>query len=250
MPSFLERYRSGEFEQVWDELRHLGHRVRTPPLFADAQGVARETMRRARANIERLIPRLEDLGFRFAYEPDSAKRVPAWWGDSEPVYEPPRTHADRFLNVAELTVGPLPLSLRAWWEVVGSVNFIGMHADWPDIDVTDPIVVGPVEMLEGIAEKHREWLKEVEEENLSDCPFGVDIAPDNYHKANCSGGSPYSVEFPCVNADGLFDGGPMTFVQYLRNAFRWGGFPGFAGVEPARRPSAHLSYLTSDLLPL
>lgn len=56
--TYLERYVSGEYEQVWDELVTLGAAVRQDPVYTDALAVARETMRRARANIDRLIPRL------------------------------------------------------------------------------------------------------------------------------------------------------------------------------------------------
>jgi hypothetical protein len=60
--SYLERYQAGEHEQVWAELYALGTAVREEPLYGDALAVARETMRRARYNIETLIPRLQTLG--------------------------------------------------------------------------------------------------------------------------------------------------------------------------------------------
>ena len=62
MASVLERYVQGECEQVWDELVAPGDQVQAEPLHADALAVARETMRRARANSETLIPRLQRLG--------------------------------------------------------------------------------------------------------------------------------------------------------------------------------------------
>jgi hypothetical protein len=45
--SYLERYLTGEHEQVWAELVALGAAVRDEPLYSDALAVARETMRRA-----------------------------------------------------------------------------------------------------------------------------------------------------------------------------------------------------------
>src|SRR5689334_1494548 len=65
--SYLERYRRGECEQVWAELLALGGRVREPGLHDEAVAVARETMTRARTNIERLVPRLTSLGYAFAH---------------------------------------------------------------------------------------------------------------------------------------------------------------------------------------
>jgi hypothetical protein len=69
MTRFLDRYMHGECEQVWEELVALGDHVRAEEsLHADALAVARETMRRARANIEVLISRLQRLGYVFGYD--------------------------------------------------------------------------------------------------------------------------------------------------------------------------------------
>jgi hypothetical protein len=39
--TFLERYLTGEYEQVWAELEALGEAVREEPLYSDALTVAR-----------------------------------------------------------------------------------------------------------------------------------------------------------------------------------------------------------------
>jgi hypothetical protein len=113
MASYLERYRQGECEQVWAELLALGGRVREPQFYAEAVSVAQETISRARANIESLVPRLTTLGYRFAHP--------------NRVFVP--TDAEFRSRVAEIErrAGPLPLSLRAWCDVVGEVNFMGSH---------------------------------------------------------------------------------------------------------------------------
>ena len=64
MTSFLGRYQQGECEAVWAELLALGEQVRTEPVYTDTLAVARETMRRARFNIETLIPRLRTCGYQ------------------------------------------------------------------------------------------------------------------------------------------------------------------------------------------
>ena len=63
--TLLRRYLAGEHEAVWAELTALGPSVRERRYFDDAWGVARETMRRARRNVELIIPRLDRLGYRF-----------------------------------------------------------------------------------------------------------------------------------------------------------------------------------------
>jgi hypothetical protein len=113
MASYLERYRRGEWEQVWAELLALGGRVREPRLYAEALSVAHEAMTRARANVEMLVPRLTSLGYRFAHP--------------ERVFVPSDEEFRRRVADVERRAGPLPLLLRAWCDVVGEVNFMGSH---------------------------------------------------------------------------------------------------------------------------
>jgi len=73
----------------------------------------------------------------------------------------------------------------------------------------------------------------------------IDIAPDALHKANLSGGLPYSVVIPNHAVDGPVRGtGSSSLVEYLREAFRWGGFPGLARL----RLDTPLEWLTAGLL--
>jgi hypothetical protein len=113
MSSYLERYQNGEYIQVWDELVALGDQVWTEPLYSDARAVANETMRRARHNVELLTERLKKLDYDFLY-PDAVLSAPS----AEQVAD-----LDKF----ERKVGRIPLSLRAWVEVVGGVNFMGTY---------------------------------------------------------------------------------------------------------------------------
>ncbi|HET7459137.1 MAG TPA: hypothetical protein VFJ74_15920 [Gemmatimonadaceae bacterium] len=80
--------------------------------------------------------------------------------------------------------------------------------------------------------------------------YRIEIAPDALHKANVSGGDPYAVAFPDPAADapvlGLDAPYARTVVGYLRECFRWGGFPGLA-TEPDQ-PDTELARLTEGLL--
>ena len=66
MPAFLDRYLNGDCAEVWADLVGLGDQVRQKSVLHDAEAVADETMRRARQNLETLIPRLAAVGYRFA----------------------------------------------------------------------------------------------------------------------------------------------------------------------------------------
>ncbi len=137
MSTYLERYLAGEHEGIWAELLALGERVREEPVYSDALAVARETMRRVRHNIEMLVPRLEQVGYRFGYE---------WLEEDEldfadhqpPVFAPPKPDVQERVTELETLAGVLPLSLQAWYETVGAVNFVGMEPEhWRQLAPVD-----------------------------------------------------------------------------------------------------------------
>lgn len=237
MTTLLDRYRNGERERVWAELLAYGSAVRTELLLPVALDVARETMTRVRANIEQLVPRLEAIGYFIGgeYAPSQA-------------WTPPEPDTAEQIARLERLVGPIPLSLRAWYEIVGSVSFIGFHPGWTwdsSEVLPDPLVIYPI--TQALADC---------EERLNDMDWDkawqnyVPIAPDQYHKENFSGGPVYAIGVPNAAADAqvLDEWHDTTFVNYLRICFRWGGFPGFERYE--KRPKDHLTFLAEGLLPI
>jgi hypothetical protein len=106
--------------------------------------------------------------------------------------------------------------------MVGEVNFNGEHPSLAPRDsriLPDPLMVDPVEGALG-------WLENFDEE---EGPKEVAIAPDALHKADISGGGPYVMRVPSPVADARLRDAPyeVDFVEYLRLAFHWGGFPGW-----------------------
>jgi hypothetical protein len=65
LSSCYDRYQRGERIEVWSDLIALGEAVRQEPVYSDAVEVARETMARARQNVETLITRLDGIGYEF-----------------------------------------------------------------------------------------------------------------------------------------------------------------------------------------
>lgn len=77
--------------------------------------------------------------------------------------------------------------------------------------------------------------------------YVIDVAPDACHKANQSGGGSYAIAFPDPGADApILELGAPSFVGYLRECVRWGGFPGLA--ELREPPREELRRLTEGLL--
>jgi hypothetical protein len=145
---------------------------------------------------------------------------------------------DTQIRQLEKIAGTLPLSLRAFYEVVGSVDWIGNHPHLspsrPPL-CTDPFVVLPIEAALETARKYGD-----EEEKW------ILIAPDALMKAKTSGGDPYQIETPDMAADAVlqFECHHLYFVEYLRLVFRFGGFPGYEGIE---YPPPQLTELRADL---
>jgi hypothetical protein len=140
---------------------------------------------------------------------------------------PPPPDIHKRIADFETEYGTLPLSLRAFYAVVGEVNLIGRH---PAIDpkdntvATDPLVVYALD--EGAVEYD-------DEDEEGESPRAITIAPDDLHKANMSGGDPYEMAIPDLRADGELasERHGLFFVDYLRLSFRFGGFPGYDGIE-------------------
>jgi hypothetical protein len=231
--NYLERYQNGEYEQVWKELQDLGAGIRREPYYSEAQAVAAETMRRVRRNCERLVSRLQTLGYVFGTFPDGKRRG----YKVEPLTRPSDEMQDAF-DELESEAGPLPLSLSAFWQEVGAVDFVGMHRAWPT--GLDPLVVDPPQ---GPLSDYYDYEREEGE------AIFVGLAPDDFHKDNVSGGDPYGLELPNPAADFpfMYESHDLLFVPYLRLAIlQWGGFP---GLDAQRIQFEPLAQLITDLEP-
>jgi len=240
---FFERYRAGEHVAVWKELVALGPGVRGDAHAADALAVAYATMERVAANVDTLIDRLTKLGYQFKHASrpsaggllqmggmafDISQLLARAAGGAKRQAATPSPHqrpADglqKTLIDFERQTAVMPLSIRAFFEVVGEVNLVGTH---PSIaprngeTAPDPLVVDAFD--EGMVEYDEE----------EETPLSLMIAPDDLHKADTSGGDPYEIAIPDPRADGIVlnERHELLFVDYLRLCFRFGGFPGYEG---------------------
>lgn len=229
---FLERYVQGEQIEVWNELLGFGEKVRSEEVLPEAMAVLQEMMYRIRFNVGTLIPKLEKLGYSFQKD----------W----PVFTPPPPDILSKIEILEKEVGVLPLSIGAWYNWVGAVDFC------PDFDSEggwspgyrlyseggpDPLVVFPIEAVYPEQEDHG-------------C-FFLPFSPDDYHKDQTSGGGPYCLVAPCSSIDCDVEGElnhRTGFIQYMRLVFKGGGFSAWAYVSEKDQPE-WLRYLRQDLLP-
>jgi hypothetical protein len=241
MITLSQLYLGGRHEEIWMALLALGDHVRRDSLYADALAVVDETMQRVRHNIEILIDRLNRLHYPFGRYPDGTPLE-----DYLGPFIPPAPRIRDDIALIEARIGPLPLALRRFWEIVGEVNLIGTHPAWPKY--IDPLVVySPSYVLEAYAE----WQELCEEEGHdAGGPFAVLLAPDYLLKDHISGGGPYRMLVPNPSVDGILIGEyhQTTLVNYLRLCFRAGGFP---GILRTTGPVAEIFQgLAKDLLPI
>jgi hypothetical protein len=235
------RYMSGDTSGAWDALTGLGASVRDGAHLSQARAVAWETMRRVRHNLLVVLPRLEAKGYQRA--------APGGLG--------PRRTDEALDEFEEQLGGPLPLSLRMFWRVVGSVDLTQsgrqMVHEWlkkPTSDLQclgddDPLVVpDPAELgSEDLAEYGGEEVDETEL-GANDGRYLVGISADRFQKAQVSGGAGYAVWLPEPCADCRIIGDVCSaderppavspasaargqwFVRMLRDVQRGGGFRG------------------------
>lgn len=172
------------------------------------------------------------------------------------VYSPPNQERSAALMRIEERFGPMPITLRAWFDVVGEVDLVGDHpklAQYFDHSDTggpqsDPLVVYFDPLNEDI------YLDMIADDpEYAEEGFILEISPDACHKSNYSGGSPNGFALPqsgfdgTISSDDEWDG--MPFIVYLRHCFAWGGFPGLAhDLKAAKAASEELAALRKDLL--
>ncbi len=252
MLDLYDRYQQGFYQEVYDDLVHMHDHVFEEPTYTDALLVAREIMKRVRSNLELLIPRLHTLGFQFGKGfwqefDDLSAQEKATIEKEIPILGTPTSETSTRVGLLEQLTGPLPLSLRCWYEEVGSVNLIGL---FPDSDtrnfsseygcILDPLFIYPVDIALQMVTRHTEsgvWQRD------STLP----LSPDNYYKYGYSGSGAYTVNLPCKAFDAplLLEKHCITFVNYLRLCFQWGGFPGLETEN--RLTSEEMHFLTQGL---
>lgn len=157
------------------------------------------------SQIESLCERLATAGYVFQY-PDE-------------VFPGPEANAVDVISRIEREAGEVPLGLKLFWLHVGSVNLCGAHPIWGGCEYPDPLVVYPPSVALADLDEFRE-----EPEGA----FLIPIAPDDFHKADVSGGMFYNVSVPALGDDPPLNDErhEVSFLTYLEIALRSAGFPG------------------------
>lgn len=229
---FFERYQAGAYVPVWRELIALGSEVRDEPLRSEAISVCVEIVQRARHNLRTLHVRLRELGYEFA--------------DSDGALVDASSDAEADIETVEREFGVLPLIAHKWYATLASVNFCQAEKQrvyrqaiqppaGPDIFGlgSHPVLIfqsltccrEQVQQMTTEREEHSRQMKESEWEEPSDANEVRQFLPLGGWASNCE---PKGFPLPCEAVDAVIyndGGGDIYFVDELRLAFRWGGFP-------------------------
>jgi hypothetical protein len=212
----VARYEKGDHRGVWSDLGAVAHL--DGPWRAEAEQVAVLTMERVRRNALSLTAALIARGWPVS--PEQALPGPA--SDAE----------DRLRRLEQVTGSAVPPALAAYWRIVGTIDLVPRgtwDAPFPpgvpeQLTVADPLEIIDLTTAWFSVEEWQEESAELHPEIAG--PLELTIAADYLHKANISGGAPYSVWLPHAGADPLVrdEEHYLTFTDYLRRAFAGKGF--------------------------
>ena len=207
----------------------------------DMQAYMEKAAAKAKERLAPMLAEMEERRKKKRAEVAKMLKIPPM--ENPKVFDPPSGKTEGQLKKIEKAAGgPLPISLRAWYEQVGGVSLMGSHPvfNTNQDPLADPLVVCPLGELLQMMDMFGD-----------ECDEGVALwlSPDDLHKANISGGDPYIITVPNAGADAPFENEchETTFVNYLREAFHWGGFPGLK--HSSNPPLQQIEELTAGFLP-
>ena len=228
--SFYDRYINGETHSVYTDIEKLGEEAFSPGYYPDVEKVLTETFQRVRFNLEVIYKELKNINYVFWKDK---------MGNDEALSGPFSDKDDRLhiLMQSVEPVGKLPISMKMFYQIVGSCNFAWNYQDAPKIlwEMADPIQIAPLtDCVSQVTDPY--WLEEMEE-YIQDDDFGfafLYLSADSLHKDNISGGAPYALQLNRQKSiDGKFLNEPndTTFINYLRICFEKCGFPGMSSAD-------------------
>ena len=231
----LSDYQNGRHAAVWNKLIRLDTQVREATVLSAAREVAAEIMKRFAESLDHLVEALRAEGYVLR-EPASARLQP---------------HRDVAVQLerAESLVGPLPLSLFAAYQIVGSCDLRGRHPAWKSCHVDD--LSGPDEkvawLTDALVLPPLADLIDQAEDQADNGRLRYVFGGDDMSKAGYSGGV-YEVSLPDPVADAVLLGEPKDrrLVDYLRRSVKFGGFAGFAAIRA--RPKKLIEHVTQRCL--
>ena len=236
--TLYDRYIKGQTEEVYQDIAALKQTAFLPGNIREIEKVLTETFHRVAYNLDIIYSELQNINYLFKTEFE--------YNFQRPLHKP-LSDTESLLTVLDKAVesyGFVPLSLKFFYRIVGGVNFGWDYETSKDFmwRMADPIQVASLDDL--VNEVTDDDWKENMEDYFSDDKDGtvfLELAADDLHKDNVSGGPPYSLDItksPSIDSKFRNEPNETTFINYLRICFKYCGFPGLA------RPDTKNDYQT------
>ena len=229
---FYDRYLSGEDSRsIYNDIYCLGATAFQDQYFEDIHSVLTETFLRVAFNLEIIYAELKKINYCFKenFEANYQKPLLSPLSDTEQLLTR--------LEEAVADFGQIPLSLKLFYSIVGSCNFVWDYDTKPVMlwQYADPIQISSLDdLVNYISEDDwRKYMNEIIADDPSQHPH-IELAADYLHKDNISGGPPYSIQITKDRSiDSLFLNEPnnTTFIDYLRICMENCGFSRIAKPE-------------------
>jgi hypothetical protein len=211
--NLLDMYIQGDCVGVYGEIERMGPNALAKPNIGSVEAVLRETMNRVAYNLRIIYTGL--VGENYCFKRNIRIDFDC------PLLKPFPNVKDliRKLEKSVREFGHVPLSLKLFYEIVGSCNFAWDYDSIEEIprEGADPIQIGSITDL----------LEEVEDMEVEDEDPGLSVSADYLHKDNTSGGPGYAVELtrvPQPDSRFLNEEHETSFINYLRIAMDGCGF--------------------------
>ena len=222
--TLYDKYISGQTEQVYQDIYALGQDAFLPDNLPDIERVLTETFNRVAYNLDIIYAELKNINYNFKTEFEY---------NSERPFIRPLTDTEELLTKLDNAAKPfgfVPLSIKSFYRIVGSCNFVWDYDTNENIiwQCSDPIQISSLDdLVSYVADEY--WATDMKERlaDYSEFPF-LDVAADYLHKDNISGGPPYSIQItkePSIDSLFLNEPHNTTFIDYLRTCFENCGFP-------------------------
>lgn len=234
--TLYNRYINGQTKEVYREIYAMGANAFLPENLQEIEKVLTETFQRVAYNLDIIYTELKAINYLFKIEPA--------YNFERPLHKPlPDT--DILLLQLDKAVQPfgfVPLSMKFFYKIVGGVNFVWDYETNEDFmwNMADPIQIASLDaVVEAVNDEY--WQEDIQQ-YVADENFGkafIDLAADDLHKDNVSGGQAYAIEItkkPSIDSSFMNEPNDTSFINYLRICFEYCGFPGIT------RPEMHNDY--------
>jgi hypothetical protein len=228
----------GGYTSVCDGFMALKADIRNSANLPEAVSLARRIMTISKQNIETIVKRLRSIDYCFEV-------------NSGDVLRQPKKDVLKRIAKLETRIGALPLSICAFYELVGSVNLAGRFAGWETLAPDEEVMKTDYLQVLSI----NEWFSldfEFEEDPYNNDTVYLEISIDDLTKAGFSGGGGYAIKVPNASFDAPIEDAwfEVNFINYLRESFQWGGFPGLSRYPLPPNLRELIQYLSQGLLPI